>query len=89
MHGIVIHLSGQVQGVGLRRATHQEADQQRLVGFVRNLPDGRVEIRAEGNSDALGALLAWCRTSAPGHVVLLKARWQEPTGAYGDFSIVA
>lgn len=46
-------ISGRVQGVGFRYFTQAEAARAGVHGWVRNLPDGRVEIRAEGEADAL------------------------------------
>ena len=49
---------GRVQGVGFRYFARQRADVHRVSGFVRNLPDGSVELHAEGKSDALNAFEA-------------------------------
>jgi acylphosphatase len=46
-------ISGRVQGVGFRYFAWASAVLEGLHGWVRNLPDGRVEIRAEGESEAL------------------------------------
>jgi acylphosphatase len=46
-------VSGRVQGVGFRYFTEDRAVREGLHGYVRNLPDGRVEIVAEGEADAL------------------------------------
>jgi acylphosphatase len=46
-------VSGRVQGVGFRFFTEDQARLEGLHGFVRNLADGRVEIVAEGDRDAL------------------------------------
>ena len=46
-------VSGRVQGVGFRFFVHRAAAVEGLHGWVRNLPDGRVEIRAEGDGEAL------------------------------------
>jgi acylphosphatase len=46
-------VSGRVQGVGFRYFTEDRALEEGLHGYVRNLPDGRVEIVAEGEADAL------------------------------------
>jgi len=46
-------ISGRVQGVGFRYFTETAAVRHGLHGWVRNLPDGRVEIAAEGDADAL------------------------------------
>ncbi|MDY0408261.1 acylphosphatase [Virgibacillus soli] len=48
---------GHVQGVGFRITTKLRADQLELAGFVRNLPDGSVEIKVEGNKHKIAALI--------------------------------
>jgi acylphosphatase len=54
-HAIV---RGQVQGVGFRYFARQRAEAHGVSGFVRNLPDGSVELHAEGPPEALGAFEA-------------------------------
>lgn len=54
LHAIV---SGKVQGVGFRATTHHFALNLGLTGSVRNLPDGTVEINAQGNQEILDKLL--------------------------------
>ena len=56
-HAIV---RGRVQGVSFRVYTQAEAQTLGLVGWVRNLPDGSVELEAQGNPASVEALLAWC-----------------------------
>jgi len=51
-------ISGRVQGVGFRFFAKQLADQIGVVGWVRNLADGRVEALASGSPSQLAALLA-------------------------------
>jgi acylphosphatase len=46
-------VSGRVQGVGFRYFTQAAANREGLHGWVRNLPDGRVEVEAEGDADAV------------------------------------
>ena len=46
-------ISGRVQGVGFRFFTEAAATREGLQGWVRNLPDGRVDITVEGESDAV------------------------------------
>lgn len=57
MKTIHVYFSGQVQGVGFRYTTRQLAQQIGLTGWVKNLPDGRVEMMAQGNDNALEDLL--------------------------------
>lgn len=52
-------VNGHVQGVGFRWHTWQEATRLGLVGEVRNLADGRVEVLAQGPREQVAALLAW------------------------------
>jgi acylphosphatase len=85
-----VHLivSGRVQGVAFRAYTADEAHRLRLTGWVRNLPDGRVEAEAEGERRALEALVAWCRTGPPSaHVVAVEATWGPHRGDLGPFSV--
>jgi acylphosphatase len=62
-----VHLvvSGRVQGVAFRAYTVDEADRLGVRGWVRNLPDGRVEVEAEGERKAVEALVQWCRRGPP------------------------
>jgi acylphosphatase len=52
-----IHFSGRVQGVGFRYTTRSVAAGYDVTGFVRNLPDGRVQLVAEGESNELDRFL--------------------------------
>lgn len=52
-----VHYSGRVQGVGFRYQTHEAAKEFDVAGCVRNLPDGRVELIAEGSQPAVNAFL--------------------------------
>ena len=55
----VVH--GDVQGVGFRAATAQEARRAGVAGWVRNLRDGSVEVDAEGPAEAVDQLIKWLR----------------------------
>lgn len=52
-----VYYTGHVQGVGFRFATQGVARRFRVAGYVRNLPDGRVELIVEGESAELDAFL--------------------------------
>ena len=59
------HVAGRVQGVWFRESTRREADRLGLTGYARNLPDGRVEVLACGEADALQQLEAWLHQGPP------------------------
>jgi len=58
-------VSGLVQGVFFRESCRRAARQEGLAGWVRNLPDGRVEACFEGPADAVSRLVAWCGYGPP------------------------
>jgi acylphosphatase len=49
-----------VQGVAYRASTRHEARRLGLAGWVKNLPDGSVELEAQGAPEVVAALLTWC-----------------------------
>jgi acylphosphatase len=53
------YVSGKVQGVWFRASTKTEADKLQLTGWVRNLPDGRVEVLACGKPEQVKAFYIW------------------------------
>jgi len=82
------HFSGRVQGVGFRYTVQALAKSfPSLRGYVRNLPDGRVELIAEGDEAEIAGLLERIHQKMEG---LIKNRADfdsPPTGEYKDFSI--
>ena len=56
-----IVVRGRVQGVAYRASTLHKARELGLTGWVRNLEDGSVELEAQGASEIVGQLEAWCR----------------------------
>jgi acylphosphatase len=56
-----VFVSGRVQGVWFRESTRSRADELGLRGWVRNLPDGRVEALFEGEAKAVRLALDWVR----------------------------
>jgi acylphosphatase len=71
-------IAGQVQAVGFRASCHHRAVDAGLAGFVRNLPDGRVEAAFEGLPHAVDSLVAWCRDGPPLARVTAVAVTDEP-----------
>jgi acylphosphatase len=57
-----LFISGHVQGVGFRAKASLQAGTLGLNGWVANLPDGRVEVVAEGDSALVNQLVDWCRS---------------------------
>jgi acylphosphatase len=77
-------VEGRVQGVGFRYWTRIQARGLGLSGSATNLPDGRVEVVAEGSRSACEALLDWLRgPDAPGYVRSVTPEWGSPDGAAG------
>jgi acylphosphatase len=81
-------VSGRVQGVGFRFFTEAAAAHEGLHGFVRNLPDGRVEIAAEGDAEALERFERHVRHGPPGAAVeRVDVEERMPDGRHSGFSI--
>ncbi|MBM3123063.1 MAG: acylphosphatase [Chloroflexi bacterium] len=83
-----IYVTGVVQGVSFRYYTLQEAVRSGVSGWVRNLPDGRVEAIAEGDEAGVDRLVEWChqgpRAARVEHVEVLP---ETPTGEFQGFRI--
>ncbi len=60
-----VHVSGRVQGVFFRDAASQKARELGLSGWVRNLPDGRVEALFEGPPEKVRQAVQWCESGTP------------------------
>ncbi|HEX3823232.1 MAG TPA: acylphosphatase [Mycobacteriales bacterium] len=78
-------LHGRVQGVGMRWWIRARALELGLVGWARNLDDGRVEIVAEGPEVSCQALLEALRGDPPGRIERIVQRWSEPRGSEQGF----
>ncbi len=81
-------ISGGVQGVGYRFFAQRAAARHQVVGFVKNLEDGRVEVLVEGPAASVEAfkheLATGPRYSAVDHVEEINL---DPTGSYSSFRI--
>ncbi len=72
-----------------RAATQDKARSLGLAGWVRNLPDGRVELLAEGTYDAVGELLAWCRVGPRlARVDRCEVSEEQPSGDLVGFNVL-
>jgi len=84
-----IFYSGNVQGVGFRYTVKTVATGFDLAGTVRNLPDGRVELVAEGEKGELEAFREAIRESGLGHFIQKEeAGWSDAQQEFRGFEIV-
>ncbi|KPL80840.1 hypothetical protein ADN00_01235 [Ornatilinea apprima] len=83
-------VEGQVQGVGFRYFVLEAAQALNLVGWVRNTYRGEVELVAEGAQEQLDRLLRLVqRGPSMSYVANVRVSWEEPTGDYDRFQVVA
>ncbi|MBF1989495.1 acylphosphatase [Fischerella thermalis] len=76
-----LFISGRVQGVGYRFATVDTASQLGLSGWVRNLPDGRVEAVFEGVQEVVEEMIRWCHQGPPAAMVKdVVVEYEKPEG---------
>lgn len=79
---------GRVQGVFFRAFVNRCARELGLAGYVRNLPDGALEVRAEGERRQLEKLIGYLRLGPPAaRVKEVVTNWSEYTGGYSGFSV--
>ena len=83
-----IYVSGRVQGVYYRKNARRSALSFGLTGWVRNLPDRRVEAVAEGERSRVEDFLGWCREGPSMAIVRgLEVAWEAATGEFSTFRI--
>jgi acylphosphatase len=89
IHHIHVTVKGRVQGVGYRNWTYSQAKLLKLSGWVKNLPDGEVEIAAEGPEGALQSFLTFLKAGPSlAKVTSVDARWSSvPKPHYNEFHI--
>ena len=83
-----IFVRGVVQGVYFRDFTRSHATAAGLTGWVRNVPDGRVEAVVEGERDRIDHLIDRLRTGPPAsRVDDVQVSWEEHAGEFSDFQV--
>ncbi len=83
-----VFYSGRVQGVGFRFTTEKLALDLGLFGWVKNLPDNRVELVCEGPKATVETLLKNIRSSSLGpHIKKADCAWKDATGEFSDFIV--
>jgi acylphosphatase len=84
-----VFVSGQVQGVFFRQSTREKARISGVTGWVRNLPDGRVEAVFEGEQNAVNSLIDYCRKGPVGAMITdVDIKFEKFTGEFKNFKIV-
>ncbi|MBI2077980.1 MAG: acylphosphatase [Euryarchaeota archaeon] len=84
-----VWIEGRVQGVNFRNAAKQAADQFHVRGWVKNLPDGRVEAVFEGDRDSIEQILLWCRHGPPAsRVEQVQVQSEPSTGEFLRFVVL-
>jgi len=86
-----VHLvvQGRVQGVYFRASTQQEAQRLGVRGWVKNRPDGNVEILAQASEEVLKEFVAWThRGPSSARVDHVQQLWSDATGHFDLFQIV-
>jgi len=85
---VQLTIEGWVQGVFFRTSTVQEAQRLGVKGWVRNRPDGSVEVVAEGKKKKIDELIQWCHQGPAGAQVRnVQLHWEDHQGAFENFSI--
>ncbi len=83
-----LYISGRVQGVNFRWFTRDVADVLGLCGWVRNLPDGRVEAVFEGDREVIDQAILKCKQGSPAsHVTGVELIWENQFQGFDDFEL--
>jgi len=83
-----IYLSGIVQGVGMRYYIRDRAKEMNIKGYVRNLPDGRVQCVAQAEPEQLNEFISTLKNARRGRVDNLEKEELPLQENYSDFKIV-
>ncbi len=86
---VVLKIYGRVQGVFFRDSSRRKAKELNLSGWVRNEPDGIVQIVTEGEEKDLKELIEWCRAGGTEYARVDKVNieWLEPSGQFNSFIV--
>jgi len=82
-----VYYQGHVQGVGFRATVRQIAGRYDVAGYVRNLPDGRVELIAEGERDEVESMLREVSREMSGFIRDTAVHEAAASKQFGEFSI--
>jgi len=79
--------SGMVQGVGFRYSVERIANSLDIYGWVRNAPDGMVELIAEGDEEGLVELIDKVKKAMGAYIRSSKVEWEKPQNEFDSFQI--
>jgi acylphosphatase len=83
-----VFVGGRVQGVFYRSEARYEARKHHVNGWIRNLPDDRVEAVFEGEEQDVKQLVEFCKRGPPtARVAAIEVSWEPYTGEFNDFEI--
>jgi acylphosphatase len=84
-----VFISGFVQGVGFRQFVKNSAKKHEVVGWVTNLPDGRVETLLQGSKENIEQVISACNQGPMlSDVTEVDVVWEEKKDEYHDFQII-
>jgi len=83
----IVHFSGTVQGVGFRYTTVRVAGRYDVTGYVRNTPNGQVEVVVEGAADQVEAFLSDLGERMASYIRQTAQQLAEPTGQFDGFTV--
>ena len=83
-----VFVTGKVQGVYYRQKTMETAKSHGVTGWVRNLPDGRVEAVLEGDESGVKSVIEWCKMGPPkAQVENVDTKFETYSGKFSEFTI--
>ena len=86
---VQVIVRGRVTGVFFRAAAQREARRLGATGWIKNRPDGSLEIVAEGEEEAVKEIVSWAHHGpSAARVDSVDVRWRGYTGEFSDFRIV-
>ena len=85
-----LYITGKVQGVYFRQGMKENAEKNNVKGWVKNLPDKRVEAVLEGDDSNVDAVINWSHFGPPGATVEdLKILDENSNDGFSDFEIIS
>jgi len=83
-----VYITGKVQGVFFRASLQRQAQNLRVKGWVKNLPDGRVEALFSGPEAVVKQMISWCRQGPKkAKVEDVEVVWEKPEKEFSNFVI--